>query len=434
MFDPRDESILNHAIAEFIDLIYRPYLGRLKCLNTQAADTCTSPIFILKIEALPTSSIANFYIYALTSIGQLGATLGYVFEINATSTVVYLCIKHCKYGEMVLRILEDALLSTFKGAKFKRLNSQEASALLNKLFSSSTANYISITSVVPDKIYELPFSNTLLSLMSGEPLTILLLAVSEPQSCINDYLNQLYSLYNTLSIYNIIAQNYTCSTGKNGSSSSSTTKTTSCSEADSNSNSLSSTTSCSRYVNITPSTPFVLSEARTINTSITINQASGHTTNNHESCSNSMTSSHSKSHASSCTSGSSATNGNALNYSINNLYVVTSLSILSAAANRLRLTLDTAHFCFAAYFISPNPAVSIRSAYTYSGLAKDASSAFQLSYTNTWSYKEVAYKNIMENLKLLNHPCFINDASFISPAVPITSSELFNTVNVILPT
>lgn len=433
MFDPRDESILDNALNEFVDLIYRPYLGKLRCLPCKMPDTCTSQILILKIENLPASSIASFYVYALNALGRLNCTLGYVFEITSSSTTVYVCIKHCQYAEVMLHILEDALRSTFKGTTFQRLTSKEASMLLNRLFNPSSSNYVSITSVVPDKKYENPFSNTLLSLMAGETLTILLLAEAENEACVDDYLNKIYNLYNTLSIYNIIAQNYTSSNCKTGSSTNTTTKTDGCSEANSSSFASSSTCSNSHYLNFTPSTPFVFSESKTINTSATLNQTVGHTCSHSNTNSSSCTTTHSKSHASSCASGCSVTNGNAYNYSINNLYVVNNLTILSTAASRFRLTLDAAHFCFAAYFISPSPAASIRSAYTYSGLAKDATSALQFSYTNTWSYKDDAYKGIIQSLNQLNHPSFTKEACCISPAVPITSSELFNTINVIVP-
>ena len=429
MYDVRDMQLLQETLAQYNDLVNRPLLHDLNCLSVVPPLPCTQPIYLLHIKTLPENSHSSAFSFILNALASLSGAMGYFICSSNGKISIYIGIK----GEYsaAFSLLQSGLIQTFPGATFEVV--LDTPLFLTNLFSPSNCFEMTSTTVIPSPNHPtLPLLTQFSNLMgSSSDYTAFFLAHPLSHSELLNYHDGLCEIYNTLSIFNQVHFNHIHGLAKNSSTTITNSKTTtdghSMTETDGNSKAHSD----SSYTNTTISTgalcPYINNN---INLSFLANKGCSHSHTDNFSCAQASSCSTAHCHTDSRLSGENKSDNHGITYSAQNIYVQNALSIMSGTINRAQLLLQSTAFEYGAYFFSPYMETSMRAAYTFMGLAHDASTYLGPTLVNHWSPSHPSYSLLLEALLKFESPKFYtsNSNQAFQNTTFIQSTELLNSI------
>lgn len=429
MHDVRDRQLLQEALSQYEDLVNRPFLHDLGCLQAIPPLPCCKPIYLLHIEALPESSQHEYFSFILSALASLSEALGYFLCAQKGKFSIYIGIK----GDCpdAFALLQSGLLQTFPGSTFEVL--MDPPAFLSDFFSPTHCLYVTSATVIPKTSFTTPLLTQFTTLMGRtSDYAAFFLAHPLPHCELIKWYDELCEVYNLLSIFNQINFNHIHAVAKNGSTTISYGKTTTDGSTQTETNSNSILNGENSYNNISASSGFPCAylNNNNINLSYLSNRA----------CSSSRTDSFSCAQASSCNiahsrtesrlSGENISDNHGISYSAQNIVVQNALSTLSTLIHRVQQLFNSTLFKYGAYFLSPSRETSLRAAYSFMGLAPDSSTSVEPRVVNTWYPEHACYPLILESLLKFETPqfCSSHNDKPITPTTLIESTELVSSV------
>lgn len=428
MHDPREGQSFDEIMNQYKFWVNKTYLNDLASLSFCPLATLNLPILLYKVSYLPEPQQLSFFTFVLNALGYTEGVLGYIFEFGKDKFNFYIGLKSLDNLQTASQILIDGLSRTFPSIEINELSLEDSSHILNNLFNSNTSSTLSAAIVIPNNTEpsSTPINQYFSKLNNQQDLLALFLACPVNDiTCIKYQLTKLYTTISTFSQTNAsFSSSHSNASSNQSTDGSSTTQSLSCTSTEG------STKACnsSRYISISPSTSLPLAKANPLNLGSSLNQSSGviDTSSHSISTCNTKTSSSSTSH--SCTHSDTKSTSESLSFAKQNKEAFEALLKLDALIKRLS-SASSPMFCFAAYFVAPTASAAIRSAFTYTGLAKspvETSNSFVLS----WQKSDPCFTYLLESLRHFNHLHFkLKDCDSVSITTTelITSSELVNT-------
>lgn len=418
------------ALKQFDFLVNKEYLSQLNCATISPHADSKECILLFKVKTFTTAAAYSFFTYVFNALASLETTIGFILNRYGKTLDFYIGLRIQSSPPVSSEILMQGFVNTFSASELSPLNQADSKALLLKLFSPNASAALTSTIVIPNNAAHTSLLEKFSSLFTQEDYTALFLAAPIKPCEIQEHIDDLIDLFNTLSQFTqancslckTLANNKSCTLTENH------TKTcgTSCTQT----NNSSQGSSVAHYTNISPSTTVPLGESkRVVNMSMTLNHADG--------CNQSGGSSTAKGETHSCAHGDSEANLRATNVGTNKTLVYTkqnkavadAISELTNLIARFSNTSTDAFFCFSAFFLAPLMSTTIRAGYTYAGLASDSSSNLEPLFINTWPNCSPIYSALITELQHFHLPSFHLpcDHQSFKACTTITSTELLNT-------
>lgn len=480
MYETRNPRLLQDMFDQYEYLIQRPYLADLSCLPLCTPPNCYESIQVLKICSLPETARFGYFSYIINALASLEKTIGCILVSTCDDLSLYLCVKDC--SDTAISLLQNGLLQTFPDIQICAL--QQSDEFLDTLFNPTAYSLLSSSLVTLNTSYDSIFLKDFTNLV-GKCSKYVAFFLAEPvKRCIlQDVQHKLYEIYDELSNcsqstytnYQSDAKTTSHSTAKGNTNSSSQSLTHTCSE--------SNATSHNSYVNVSASTPLSLSfvqgkprrpyqtlpnntisPAKTTlpntitSTNTTTQSVNLSTTTSSSSCSSPHSNSKNinstflinKAQGSCCTLSNSEAKGQncsesnsltstdghtmshtdyyALSFSRPNKRLQEAVSNLNEALTRYNTLSRNATFNFGAYFFSCSSEMSLRSAYSYTGLSQ-SSYVLSPNIVNSWASNHYDYASLYRYLRSFTHPEFTlpNTNLSVFNSTLLLSNELVNT-------
>lgn len=432
MLETRDLQLLRRALIHYEELINRPYLHELACLELSMCEKSTSSIELLQISPFPEGTTSLYFSFILNALHGLEQVIGLILCSNKNGYSLYIGIQDQEDApekkSCAITLLTNGLKQIFSDITITPLsNSQQ---FLSELFTAKSYPLLAQASCVPPistlSSEKAPsFMGNFLELMGiSSPFTIFLLAKPVSKHCLYGLLDECYELSQTLSQFSQSARNNSCTIAKN------TSKTITHSNSEANGCNTSETkgtnTSCNQggYTNTSGSTPVAYCEDHNIN--VTVLQNFAKATVNAKSCSvatsnsNNCTNSYSEAHL----NATNKSDSEGLGFSVQNRYVMTAIEAINSQIERIQSLIDTSCFAFNSYFFSPFGESTLRAAYNFAGLCENKKTNTFPNAVNYWHSSSSYYNELFEELRHFQSPSFCHHKKEISSSVLIQSAEL----------
>lgn len=425
------EEELYTALKEFDFLVNKDYLNQLNCHILMPCASCKDCILLFKVNSLTATTTSLFFTYVFNALASLGTTIGFILNRCHGTLNFYISLRVHSAPAISREILMQGFTATFSPSQLVPLDQSTTEALLCNLFSPSTSCALTSAIVIPNNTTaaNTPILEKFSALFPCENFTALFLATPIKPCKIQESIVQLVDLFNVLSQFNQanhsiskgLARNSSCTLTKNH------TKTCGDSRTHTNNSGNGSSTAC--YTNVTPSTVVPLgNSSRSVNLSMTLNHATGTNSSDAHSIANGQNNSHAHGGSKSNMDATNLTDNNTFAYSKQNKAVADALAELTTLITRFSSASNDAFFCFNAFFLAPLISTTIRAAYTYTGLAKDATLNLAPVAINTWPNSDPAFLPLITELQHLRIPRFnMPSSKSFKACATITSSELLNT-------
>lgn len=425
MNDVRDIELLQEALSRFEFLINRPFLYELPKFCVNPPDCSDTPICLIQIKNWPASTTASQFQFIFNALNALDEVIGVLLNFNKNKYTIYVGIKGT--SDFAFQLLQDGLTAFFPGIELEVISN--ASKFLSQFFCADRYSQIALGTVIPNSTSTTPLLTTFINLMGTTAEFNAFFLASPLSYCkLTEYLDELCELYYILSIFSQSNINHARTVAKNISTTISNSETIN--KGSSHTETLGSNMSNSHnsYTNQTTSTnvPIAALNNQNIGLSYLLNRATGCIQGHTDSCAKGETFSKSEAHSVSKLCADNRTKHHNISFTQQNKCVQNALIILADIITRIQMLLRVAPFQYGAYFFSPHPETSTRAAYSFIGLAPDATTFLGPSTVNLFFADSSPFKAIFDNLSHFKHPHFTCNDKILTATTLIQSSELFN--------
>lgn len=404
MYETRDQKLLHDTLYRCNQLIYKPYLYELSSLyhsspSVSSDETCLS---LFKLTTLPTSTSPSGFTYLLNALKGLNQTIAYLLYTNPKEISVYIGLKGIAHHQVALELLKSGFTQSFPEITLTPI--ENPSDLLAKLLHPKLYTLLATSSSIPPPQ---PFLKDFQSLV-GNTHSYLTLFLSNPcqRTCLITLLDELCSLYQTLSLF--VHTNYNLLDGLSKNTSETNTSTHTQLDGSTNSLTTGSSNSCNQgsYINLSGALPVPYSEGRAINVSILQNKALATVNVQNQSMTKGTSSNLSHAHSNAKLSATNKVDNYSISFSETNPCIQNKLDELALHISRLQSLLNNGCFEFVPYFLSPIKETALRAAYNFSGICQNLSTASSLNVVNFWPSTDPNFNAILTQLEHFDFPSF----------------------------
>lgn len=467
MYETRDLELMQRTIERYKFLVKRPYLYDLSCLPTTSPTPSNDSIRLLQVDLLPTSNTYNYFVFILNALAALEQTLCYLLVAHRGKLSFYIGIKgSCPDA---FNLLKTGLCQTFPSSIFHTMDC--SSDFLNELFNPNHYTCLSSSLAIPNVSYTSSLLKDFTNLM-GTTSDYIALFLAEPirHSHIVGCLDEFYDICNILSAFsqtnytNYISDSktVTSSTAKGETNTNSKCMTNTCNESTAMSHNCHTNVSASTPITLithkvitkrTPSnkppipnakkddkpitssdlpcanTPSSSNTPKSINSTVLFNKANGTSSTSGSSAAQADTCSHSNSNTATHGYSVGHTLYHALAFSSPNKYIQDAITDLGNVITRYNAFSLNTPFAFSTYFFSACSDVSLRAAYSYTGLS-NSTCILSPNLVNSWSKGNPQFDLLFAFLRQFTHPHFNieNESAYVTNTIPILSTELINSI------
>lgn len=428
MHDPRKESLLNELISKYESLVDKKELCDLNKLNFCPSQHI-EPILLLKIEMLTQALAPEFFSFVLNALGGIGGVFGYMLQASQQRLNFYVGFKTAAGIKTAVEVLKSGLKSTYPGSKVIQLSLEESALVLDKLFNPNTYSTLTSVVVVPNNTSSsnAPINQKLIDLMHNEAFVAIFLASSAKTCNIRCLIKALEDLYTELTPFLGTEYEPTYSTSKTPSTQIAKSITESDANACTVTNAITRECSSTKGVAITPVTTVSPKDLPQLSVGIAYSESSGNDNTDAQSIAKQETKGSSVTKSNVSTSSNTTAYSDTIYFIKENKFIEDTLAKLTLMIERLNKISSEGVFYFGAYFLSQSQATSIRSAYTYSGLAKDSTLTGEGPFINSWEEEDCDFPKLVEEIRNFNHLSFLTPHNKqITTSVLISSLELLN--------
>ena len=425
MDDVRDIELLQEALTRFEFLINRPFLHELSkfCINPpHCSDT---PICLVQIKNWPASTTASQFQFIFNALNALDEVIGVLLSFNKNKYAIYVGIKGIH--AFAFQLLQDGLTAFFPGIELEVISN--SSKFLNQFFCAKHYAQIALGTVIPNTTSTTPLLTTFINLMGSTAEFNAFFLASPLSYCkLTKYLDELCELYYILSIFSQSNISHARAIAKNISTTMSNSETINKGNSHTETVGSNMSNSHNSYTNQTTSTnvPIAALNNQNIGLSYLLNRAAGCTQGHTDSCAKGETFSKADAHSVSKLCADNRTKNHNISFSQQNKCVQNALITLADIITRIQTLLRAAPFRYGAYFFSPYPETSTRAAYSFVGLAPDATTFLGPSTVNLFFSDSSSFQCIFDSLSQFKHPHFTCNDEILTATTFIQSSELLS--------
>lgn len=446
MEEARDRQELDLAIRLTERMFYKEYLNDICELNVpKDLEGKNNRIRLLKLNKFifnededNIEKITN----VLTAINALNATYGYAIHSDGVDISIYLLVKTDDVTAIGKDTIYNGLIGNFPGIELENIYDSEMELILhNKLFNSNLNNIASLVTIPKEKSDKVKANiqgiEKFIDSMLGQEFTVLVLA----ESISSNTLKEIRSGYEDVFTMITPFKSTDFSFNENESESVSTSLAESITETVTNTttktNGISNTESSTNTVggSVTIGTeegiklPFISAKvSASASANFSHAKTKGTTTTESDSLSEGTTKGNTNTDTK--TTGTTKGDGRTYSFKTENKTINELLKRIDLAIERISQSEDVGLYNFGVYFLSNNKDTACRAATTYMGVVKGENSGLEKSYINTWDNEEANFEYVINNLKTLNHPIFMEENNtLITPTTLVNSRELARATN-----
>ena len=430
MRDPKNDNSLNELINKCEWIIDKNYLGDLSECTFCPSHNIAGTICLFEIAILAEPAAPHFFVFVLNALGGLQEVFGYILQFSKNRLKLYIGLKTAENKSTAIDILQNGLESCYPNSKFRVLSKEESCFVLEKLFNSSQYHALSVAVAIPGNTSpeHTPVNQKLIDLMQNESFTALFLAAPIGREEARRLVKELEDLYTELSTFAETNYSFTHIFSKN--TAVHVTKSTTENSSDScliTDNKIRGCTA-SKGIVITPAGFIPFKETPGFTIGAGYNQTSGIIKTDEYIVAKGETKGCSDAKSNLSIHSTTYTDSDTVSFNKENRQVIDLLEKIDHFIKRLKSAASQQLFCFSAYFLSENPAASIRAAYTYAGLAKEQDADTSSYFVITWKDYDENFSDLIEEIGNFNHLSF--EFGSKNKCVPvsslITASELLN--------